>query len=94
MQKRKYTHVKNILPEVQQMVDQGMCYREIASHYGFKNEKVIRNLIYREKKKLYVIPKQRNRKTPSTLTEYKYENKRLQMENELLRDFLQFTERM
>ena len=28
-----------------------------------------------------------------TLAEYKYENKRLQMENELLRDFLQSTER-
>ena len=28
-----------------------------------------------------------------TLQEYKYENKRLKMENELLRDFLSLTER-
>ena len=32
--------------------------------------------------------KQRGRKAAVTLQEYKYENKRLRMENELLRDFL------
>ena len=51
MSKRKYAHVQNILPKVQQMVAQGMYYREIAEHYGIGNEKVIRNLIYREKRK-------------------------------------------
>ena len=95
MSKRKYTHVQNILLEVQQMVAQGMCYREIAEHYGFKNGKVIHNLVYREKKKaIPMTPQQRSRKTPITLAEYKYENNRLKMENELLRDFLQSTERM
>ena len=39
------------------------------------------------------IPKFRGRKPAKTLAEYKYENKRLKMENELLRDFLQSTER-
>ena len=34
------------------------------------------------------IPKQRGRKPAKTLQEYKYENKRLKMEIELLRDFL------
>lgn len=34
------------------------------------------------------IPKKRGRKPAKTLQEYKYENKRLKMENELLRDFL------
>jgi hypothetical protein len=34
------------------------------------------------------VPKQRGRKAAVTLAEYKYENKRLRMENELLRDFL------
>ena len=38
------------------------------------------------------IPKQRGRKPAKTLQEYKYENKRLKMENELLRDFLLLTE--
>ena len=40
------------------------------------------------------LPKQRSRKPAKTLQEYKYENKRLKMENELLRDFLQSVERM
>lgn len=35
-----------------------------------------------------VISKMRGRKPAKTLAEYKYENKRLKMENELLRDFL------
>ena len=39
------------------------------------------------------IPKVRGRKPAKTLQEYKYENKRLKMENELLRDFLLITER-
>ena len=39
------------------------------------------------------VPKQRGRKPSKTIAEYKYENKRLKMENELLRDFLQSTER-
>ena len=39
------------------------------------------------------IPKSRGRKPAVTLQEYKYENKRLKMENELLRDFLSLTER-
>ena len=34
------------------------------------------------------LPKMRGRKPAKTLAEYKYENKRLKMENELLRDFL------
>ena len=40
-----------------------------------------------------VLPKTRGRKPAKTLQEYKYENKRLRMEVELLRDFLQRTER-
>ncbi len=39
------------------------------------------------------VSKQRGRKPAKTIAEYKYENKRLKMENELLRDFLQSTER-
>ena len=40
-----------------------------------------------------VLPKTRGRKPAKTLAEYKYENKRLKMENELLRDFLRSIER-
>ena len=35
-----------------------------------------------------VLPKMRGCKPAKTLAEYKYENKRLKRENELLRDFL------
>ena len=40
------------------------------------------------------VPKHRGRKPAKTLQEYKYENKGLKMENELLRDFLQSVERV
>ena len=40
-----------------------------------------------------VLTKVRGRKSAKTLSEYKYENKRLKMENELLRDFLRSTGR-
>ena len=41
-----------------------------------------------------ILPAKRGRKPAKTLQEYKYENKRLKMENELLRDFLSEMERM
>jgi len=94
MSKRSYTHVKELLPAIQEMVANGKTQREIAEHYGFKSKEVVKELLKRERKKqLTSIPKQRGRKPAKTLAEYKYENKRLKMENELLRDFLQFTER-
>jgi len=94
MTKRNYTHVQSLLPAIQKMVESGMTQREIAEHYGFKNKEVVRELLKRARRKQQqAIPKQRVRKPAKTLAEYKYENKRLQMENELLRDFLQSTER-
>jgi len=94
MTKRNYTHVQSLLPAIQKMVESGMTQREIAEHYGFKDKEVVRELLKRARRKQQqAIPKQRARKPAKTLAEYKYENKRLQMENELLRDFLQSTER-
>ena len=94
MSKRDYTHIQIAFPEIQRMISEGKLYREIADYYGLKNEKAIRNLVYREKHKpVEGIPKQRGRKPAKSLAEYKYENKRLKMENELLRDFLQSIER-
>ena len=37
------------------------------------------------------FPRREGRKPAETLAEYKYKNKRLEMENELLRDFLRST---
>ncbi|MBR5571487.1 MAG: helix-turn-helix domain-containing protein [Oscillospiraceae bacterium] len=94
MSKRKYTHVQSLLPEIKAMVEAGKTQREIAEHYGFSDKSVVKRLLERERRKeLQGIPKQRGRKPAKTLAEYKCENKRLKMENELLRDFLQSTER-
>lgn len=94
MSKRNYTHVQQFLPEIQAMVAAGKTQREIAEHYGFKDKSVVKKLLARERRKEFQgIPKHRGRKPAKTLAEYKYENKRLMMENKLLRDFLQSTGR-
>ena len=69
-----------------------MSARELAREYG-KTFKTIKGLLYREnrKEREFTVPKQRGRKPAKTLQEYKYENKRLKMEVELLRDFLSLT---
>ena len=95
MAKRKYTHVQELLPSIKAMAEEGKTQREIAEYYGFKDKYVVKRLLYRERnKQIQGVPKQRGRKPAKTLQEYKYENQRLKMENELLRDFLQSTERM
>ena len=94
MSKRGYTHVQELLPRIKAMVEEGKTQREIAEYFGFRDKFVVKELLKRERKKqIEGIPKQRGRKPAKTLQEYKYENKRLKMENELLRDFLRSTER-
>ena len=94
MAKRKYTHVQELLPSIKAMAEEGKTQREIAEYYGFKDKYVVKWLLYRERnKQIQGVPKQRGRKPAKTLQEYKYENQRLKMENELLRDFLQSMER-
>ena len=94
MGKRNYTHVQMLLPEIEAMIGEGKTQREVAEHFGFKDKYVVKELLKRERRrKAEGIPKQRGRKPAKTLAEYKYENKRLKMENELLRDFLQSIER-
>ena len=91
---RKYAKVQGLLPVVKQLAEKGYTQQQIAGKMGLDNERVVRNLLWREKKReVQGIPKQRGRKPAKTLQEYKYENKRLKMENELLRDFLSLTER-
>ena len=91
---RKYEKVQELLAVVKQLAEEGYSQQQIADRLGLENKKVVKNLLWRERKKeLHGIPKQRGRKPAKTLQEYKYENKRLKMENELLRDFLSLTER-
>ena len=86
---RKYEKVQEMLPVVRQLAEAGDTQQQIADKLGLNNAKVVRNLLWREKKKdVQGVPRQRSRKTAKTLQEYKYENKRLKMEVELLRDFL------
>ncbi len=92
---RKYQKIQGILPQIQQMLESGMSQREVEQALGLTGSRPIHQLLVRERRKtLQGIPKQRGRKPAKTLQEYKYENKRLKMENELLRDFLSLTEGM
>ena len=92
---RKYQHTKELLPQIKKMLEQGMTQKQIEDKLGLTGDRPIHNLLKRERKKetRSHIPKQRGRKPAKTLQEYKYENKRLKMENGLLRDFLLLTER-
>ena len=92
---RKYQHTQHLLEEIKAMLASGMTQKEVESALGLTGYRPVHALLKRERKKeLQGIPKARGRKPAKTLQEYKYENKRLQMEVELLRDFLRSTERM
>ena len=103
MEKRNYTHVQELLPQIKAMLEKGKTQREVAEHYGFKDKYVVKQLLTRERRKerklkagILPLPKGRPRKksAPGDIVEEQaYEIQRLKMENELLRDFLQSTER-
>ena len=65
----------------------GESQRALSNEYGISRYAIQSWL------KEPVLPRKRGRKPARTLQEYKYENERLKMENELLRDFLQLTGR-
>lgn len=91
---RKYQHTKELLPQIKEMLAKGMTQKQVENALGLSGYRPVHELLKRERKKeAQGIPKPRGRKPAKTLAEYKYENKRLRMENELLRDFLQSTER-
>ena len=92
---RKYQHTQQLLPQIKEMLEQGMTQKEVEAALGLTGYRPIHSLLKRERKKeLQGIPKQRGRKPAKTLQEYKYENERLKMEVEMLRDFLRCTEGM
>ena len=87
---RKYEKVSELLPIIKELTGKGKTQQQIAEELGLADKKVVWNLLYRERQKeIQGVPRSRGRKPAKTLQEYKYENKRLKMENELLRDFLQ-----
>ena len=103
MEKRNYTHVQVLLPEIKAMLAEGKTQREVADHYGFKNKQVVKKLLERERRKerklaagILPRPKGRPREDAAPrniVAEQAYEIRRLQMENKLLRDFLRSTGR-
>ena len=103
MEKRKYTHVQMLLPEIEAMMAEGKTQREVAEYFGFKDKYVVKRLLDRQREKRRKLeagivprPKGRPRKDAAprdVATEQAYEIARLRMENKLLRDFLQFAER-
>ncbi len=89
---RKYQHTMELLPRIKQMLSEGMTQKEVENALGLTGYRPVHELLKRERKKEQQgVPKQRGRKPAKTLQEYKYENKRLKMEVELLRDFLSLT---
>ena len=95
MSKRRYTNMVALLPVIESMLASGMTHKQIEEELGLEGDRPIHNLLKRQRRKAAKgIPKYRSRKPPKTLQDYKYENKRLKMEVELLRDFLQSMERM
>lgn len=81
--------IKTLTPVIMKMIHEGHSYAEIAEELGLKNEKVIKNLVYRiNHPKENYLPEIRGRKPKKDTQNYEYEIKRLKMENQLLRDFL------
>ena len=103
MEKRNYTHVQKLLPEIEAMIAEGKTQREVAEYFGFKDKYVVKRLLNRQREKRRKLeagivprPKGRPRKDAAprdVATEQAYEIARLRVENKLLRDFLQFAER-
>ena len=100
MSKRKYMKMKEIEPMILAMREEGKSLRGIARELGL-DEKQMLNWSYRhhcEQRRIEagIIPKRKGRPRTRALTkteEYEREIARLNMENKLLRDFLQLTER-
>ena len=100
MEKRKYTHVEEYEPVIPQMREEGKTRREIAEHLGLTKRQVeqwVTRYNRRQRKLAAGIvtkPKGRPRQRPlNREEEYEKEIARPRMENQLPRDFLQFTER-
>ena len=100
MSQRKYMHIKILEQEIIAMKDAGTTKREIAEHFGLTTEQVkelLKRYRRRERKIAAGImprPKGRPRKDGQTpKQDIQKELEQLRMENRLLRDFQQSTER-
>ena len=92
MSKRKYTKMDKYAAVIATMREEGRTRQEIADALGLEYDQVA-NWIKRNNRKKRnlaqgIIPKPKGRPRKQS------EIEQLRMENKLLRDFLQFTERM
>lgn len=100
MEKRKWTDVKALEPEIVAMRKSGKTRQEIADHLGLSKKQII-NWVTRYNKGQAalakgVAPKAKGRPRKDGQPPHQSEStelKRLRMENQLLRDFLQLAER-
>ena len=98
MSKRKWTDMKQYEGIILRMVSEGGTRKSIAATLELEPEQ-IKNFMhrYRANQRKIEPPKKKGRPRSRPLTtseEYEQEIARLQMENKLLRDFLQSVERM
>ena len=103
MEKRNYTHIQALLPEIKAMLAEGKTQREIAEYFGLRDKQVVKELLKRERRKerkleAGILPRPKGRPRKDTfprdiVAEQTYEIQRFRMENKLLRDFLRFIRR-
>lgn len=68
--------IEVLTPIIMKLIHEGHSYSEIAEDLGLKNEKVIRNLVYRiNHPKENSLPKKRGRKPKENLRDYNDEIK-------------------
>ena len=79
--------------QIETLNKQGYTHRAIGEQLGYSRMQIKEyfHRLYRKNRAVQKLelPKRRGRKPAVTLQEYKCENKRLKMENDLLRSFLQ-----
>lgn len=100
MSKRKWTDVSKYSEVIAEMRNAGCTRQEIADALGLEKFQ-IKNWINQQNRRQIklsngIVPKTKGRPRKYPITKasaYEKEIARLQMENKLLRDFLQFTER-
>ena len=95
---RQYQKKQHLLMQLNDMPEFGITQREIADELGLTGYRPVHEQLKRERKqKMPGIPKPKGRPRVRPLTtneDYEHEIAKLKMENMLLRDFLQSTERM
>lgn len=98
---RKYTKIKELEPQILAMRAEGKTCREIAKSLGLEKKQIVNWVTQHNheqaRKEAGILPKKKGRPRKNAeptspeeiVREQSYEIKRLKMENELLRDFLQ-----